>query len=66
MSGEIWTIKQAARELNLSANGVRWLIAQGKLSCQTTTGGLRLFDASVVKELAQERAASKSQPKQAA
>ena len=63
---QIWTIKRASQELDLSPNGVRWLVSQGRLACTQTADGLRLFDADAVKELAQKRAENKSQPKQAA
>lgn len=63
---EIWTIKRAAQQLDLSPNGVRWLVSQGRLACTQTADGLRLFDASAVRELAQKRAEEKAQPKQAA
>ncbi len=57
MHTRLLTTGEAARILNLSVGGVRWLIDTGRLKAVRTAGGLRLLQADDVTRLAQERQA---------
>jgi len=53
---DLMTSGEAARELGLSADMVRWLEREGRLPAQRTTNGFRLFRRGDVERLAAKRA----------
>jgi hypothetical protein len=54
---EQWlTTGDAARMLQLTREGVRWLVRQERLPCEWTHRGARLFRKGVIKRLVEARA----------
>jgi excisionase family DNA binding protein len=53
---DLMTTGEAARLLDLSPDGVRWIEREGRLPAQRTTNGQRLFRRGDVEALAAERA----------
>ena len=52
----VLTVSEAARELGLTPDGVRWLERSGKLRATRTPSGVRLFQRREVERLVAERA----------
>jgi hypothetical protein len=61
-TGNEWlTTGDVARVLQISRNGVRWLVRQRRLTCEWTHSGVRLFRSGMVLRLMQQRATARIQ-----
>jgi excisionase family DNA binding protein len=53
------TTGEVARLLQVTPNGVRWLVRDGRLDCARTHSGVRLFHPETVMQLVQQRATAR-------
>src|SRR5947209_14530060 len=55
-AGQFLTTGEVARLLQVTPNGVRWLVRDARLACTRTHSGVRLFHPETVMQVMNERA----------